>query len=240
MRHGMELGADDYLPKPFTLEALYAAVEARLRKAQALRLAAEKNLAELRANISLMLPHEMRTPLNGILAYGEILSVEANSLPSKEVSEMGQAIYDSGKRLERLIENFLIYAQIEMLGADPQKLKALRGQPASFPAELVAEHAQAQARMAGRTPDLLLELADAPMGISADYLAKIVDELVQNAFKFSLSGTVVSVRLSSSPQGLSLAITDHGRGFSPTRSAKSAPTCNSIASSTNNKAWAWA
>ena len=215
MRRGMELGADDYLPKPFTLEALYAAVEARLRKAQTLRLAAEKNLAELRANISLMLPHEMRTPLNGILAYGEILSVEANSLPSKEVSEMGQAIYDSGKRLERLIENFLIYAQIEMLGADPQKLKALRGQPASFPAELVAEHAQAQARMAGRTPDLLLELADAPMGISADYLAKIVDELVQNAFKFSLSGTVVSVRLSSSPQGLSLAITDHGRGFSP-------------------------
>ena len=27
MRHGMELGADDYLPKPFTIEALYAAVE---------------------------------------------------------------------------------------------------------------------------------------------------------------------------------------------------------------------
>ena len=26
MRHGMELGADDYLPKPFTIEALYAAV----------------------------------------------------------------------------------------------------------------------------------------------------------------------------------------------------------------------
>src|SRR5258708_4796233 len=37
MRHGMELGADDYLPKPFTIEALYAAVEARLKKATALR-----------------------------------------------------------------------------------------------------------------------------------------------------------------------------------------------------------
>ncbi len=34
MRHGMELGADDYLPKPFTTEALYAAVDARLKKAQ--------------------------------------------------------------------------------------------------------------------------------------------------------------------------------------------------------------
>jgi DNA-binding response OmpR family regulator len=42
MRHGMELGADDYLPKPFTIEALYAAVEARLKKVNALRHEAEK------------------------------------------------------------------------------------------------------------------------------------------------------------------------------------------------------
>ena len=81
MRHGMELGADDYLPKPFTIEELYAAVEARLKKAQALRQEAEKKLADLRDNISLMLPHELRTPLNGILAYGEILAAEAATLP---------------------------------------------------------------------------------------------------------------------------------------------------------------
>src|SRR5271156_7215537 len=37
MRHGMELGADDYLHKPFTIEVLYAAVEARLKKSQAVR-----------------------------------------------------------------------------------------------------------------------------------------------------------------------------------------------------------
>src|SRR5436309_811830 len=81
MRHGMELGADDYLPKPFTIEALYAAVETRLKKAQTLRDEAEKKLADLRDNISMMLPHELRTPLNGILAYGEILSTDASSLP---------------------------------------------------------------------------------------------------------------------------------------------------------------
>ena len=62
MRHGMELGADDYLPKPFTIEALYAAVEARLKKADVVRLEAEKKLADLRENLSMMLPHELRTP----------------------------------------------------------------------------------------------------------------------------------------------------------------------------------
>ena len=214
MRHGMELGADDYLPKPFSLDALFGAVEARLKKAEAMRQAAQKHLEDLRANISLMLPHEMRTPLNGILAYGEMLSARAVSLPPEEVAEMGQVIYDSGKRLERLIENFLIYAQIEMLSADAQRLDRLGAETTSHPAKLVSEHAQAQADLAGRTPDLQLDLADSPVGISAAYLAKIVDELVQNAFKFSLPGTAVSIRLFPAPKGLALAITDHGRGFS--------------------------
>jgi signal transduction histidine kinase len=214
MRHGMELGADDYLPKPFSIEGLYAAVEARLKKAQALRQEAEKKLADLRDNLSLMLPHELRTPLNGILAYGEILAAEASTLPAKEIAEMGQVIHDSGKRLERLIENFLIYAQIELLGADVQKLNTLRQKQTRFPAKLIEEHALHQAQAANRADDLVLELVDQPVPISEDYLGKIVDELVQNAFKFSDSGKRVSVTLSGSPNGVLLAVTDQGRGFS--------------------------
>jgi signal transduction histidine kinase len=214
MRHGMELGADDYLPKPFTIDGLYAAVDARLKKAQTLREEAERKLADLRDNISLMLPHEMRTPLNGILAYGEILAAEAGTLPAGEVAEMGKVIHDSGKRLERLIENFLIYAQMELLGADAHKVSALRQKQTRSPARLIEEHARGQARAADRADDLALELADLPMPISEDYLARIVDELVQNAFKFSERGRPVSVTLSSTPNGVVLSVTDRGRGFS--------------------------
>jgi len=214
MRHGMELGADDYLPKPFTIDGLYAAVEARLKKAQTLREEAEKKLAHLRDNISLMLPHELRTPLNGILAYGEVLATEAATLPASEVAEMGQVIRDSGKRLERLIENFLIYAQIELLGADAQKIAALRQKQTVFPAKLIEDHARNQAQAASRTEDLVLDLADVAVPISEDYLAKIVDELVQNAFKFSESGKRVGVALSATPNSLILSVADRGRGFS--------------------------
>jgi signal transduction histidine kinase len=210
----MELGADDYLPKPFTIEGLYAAVEARLKKAQALRQEAEKKLSDLRDNLTLMLPHELRTPLNGILAYGEILAAEADTLPAREIAEMGQVIHDSGKRLERLVENFLIYAQIELLGADAQKISALRQKQTQSPARLIEEHAQGQARTAKRSDDLALDLADHPVPMSEGYLAKIVDELVQNAFKFSEAGKRVSVTLSASPTGVVLAVTDQGRGFS--------------------------
>jgi signal transduction histidine kinase len=214
MRHGMELGADDYLPKPFSIEALYAAVEARLKKAQAVREEAEKKLADLRDNISLMLPHELRTPLNGILAYGEILSSEAATLPPEEVAEMGHVIHQSGRRLERLIENFLIYAQIELLGTDPQKLSALRKKQTRSPAALVQKQARSQAQQLNREGDLSLRLEDHPIAISEDYLAKIVDEVVQNAFKFSEKGARVSVTLVPAAGSVILTVSDHGRGFS--------------------------
>src|SRR6266550_5522604 len=214
MRHGMELGADDYLPKPFTIEALYAAVEARLKKATALRHEAEKKLADLRDNISMMLPHEMRTPLNGILAFGEILASEAATLPAEEVADMGRSIHDSGKRLERSIENFLIYSQLELLRADPQKVNALRLKRTESPAAVIERHARTQAELARRPADLALDLGDKPVPISEEYLGKIIDELVQNAFKFSSAGTTVKVALGDLPNGLALTIADQGRGFS--------------------------
>jgi two-component system sensor histidine kinase/response regulator len=215
MRHGMELGADDYLPKPFTIEGLYAAVEARLKKAEALRDAAEKKLADLRDNISMMLPHELRTPLNGILAYGEILSNDAATLQPAEIAEMGQIINESGRRLERLIENFLIYSQIELIGADPQRTSALRKKQTQSPKKVVADRASYQAQSAGRAADLTLELADKPVAISEEYLSKIVDELVHNAFKFSKAGTAVKVMISpaASDDRMSMTISDLGRGL---------------------------
>jgi signal transduction histidine kinase len=214
MRHGMELGADDYLPKPFTIDALYGAVDARLKKAHAIQQHAEKKLADLRDNISLMLPHELRTPLNGILAYAELLSSEAGNLPAPEIAEMGQVIYNSGKRLEHLVENFLIYAQLELLSGDSHKINSLRARQTISPARMVEQRARAQAELARRREDLSLQIEDVPVPMSEEYLARIVDELVQNGFKFSEAGSSVSVSLGCSNGNVVLTVRDHGRGFS--------------------------
>jgi two-component system, sensor histidine kinase and response regulator len=214
MRHGMELGADDYLPKPFTTDGLYAAVDARLKKAQTVRDEAERKLAHLRDNISLMLPHELRTPLNGILAYGEILAADAGKLKPAEIAEMGHVVHQSGKRLERLIENFLIYAQLELVAADPNNVNALRTGRTDHPAALIEKHATAQAAFANRSSDLSFALTDMPMPMAEEYLSKVVDELAQNAFKFSEPGTPVRLALEDGFNALTLTISDKGRGFS--------------------------
>jgi signal transduction histidine kinase len=213
MRHGMELGADDYLPKPFTIEALYAAVDTRLKKAQTLREDAEKKLSDLRDNISMMLPHELRTPLNGILAYGEILTTDAATLKPEEIAEMGQTIHESGKRLERLVENFLIYSQIQVMETDPQRTSALRKKQTPFPRRIIETRAMQQAQAFKRLGDLTMDLADKAVAISDEYLDKIVDELVHNAFKFSKAATGIQISLFPSDGVLVMSITDHGSGL---------------------------
>lgn len=214
MRHGMELGADDYLPKPFKVDELYATVNARLNKAKTIRDEAEKKLSLLRSQISLMMPHEMRTPLNGIISNAEMLADAADTLDPQTIAEMSREICQSGQRLERLIENFLIYAQLELVASDPQNVAALRSAKAEHAAEIARDEAIAQADHAGRIHDLVINLADAPLAMAKEYFRKIVMELVQNAFKFSENGKRVHVNLNAVGDQIELSVRDDGRGFS--------------------------
>ena len=214
MRHGMELGADDYLPKPFKVDELYATVNARLRKARTVRDEAEKKLTLLRSQISLMLPHEMRTPLNGIISNAELLADSADALDPQTIAEMSREICQSGQRLERLIENFLIYAQLEIVGTDPNGVAALRSARAEKAAELVRGTAAMVAEKARRGQNLILEAGAMTLPMADDYLKKIVTELVENAFKFSEAGTPVMVTLKMAGGDIELAVRDAGRGFS--------------------------
>ena len=217
MRQGMALGADDYLPKPFKIDELYTAVEARLKKVKTVRDQAEQKLSHLRKQISFALPHELRTPLNGIISNAELLAGNTElPLPAAEIAVMGKEISQSGQRLERLIENFLAYAQIELLATDPQGVSELREVRILKPSEAVKATACQIADRAGRLSDLVVETSGAPLalGIAEDYFKKIVTELVQNAFKFSENSSPVRVRLAAVGGETELAVRDAGRGFS--------------------------
>jgi two-component system, sensor histidine kinase and response regulator len=61
---------------------------------------------------------------------------------------------------------------------------------------------------------LKIETADMPVPMSGEYFSKVVNELVQNAFKFSGAGSPVQVRLAETFNGVELSVTDQGRGFS--------------------------
>lgn len=222
MREGMNRGADDYLPKPFSVDSLLSAVQARLQKQQTLRQQAEQKLEELRASITLALPHELRTPLHGIIGGAQVLRDDVEAMSVQEIREFAGIIHESGKRLHRLTENFLIYAQIEMLARDPHQVARLKSEQARTPASVIEQVVHLGAERHGRRQDLHLELEPArcgPVAISEDYLGKILDELVDNAFKFSVAGDRVTVGAQTVTGGLRLTIRDEGVGMDVQRVA---------------------
>ncbi|MEG4485666.1 response regulator [Microcoleus sp. D2_18a_B4] len=213
VRTGMELGADDYITKPCTPQELLKAIAIRLEKQKTISRQSQKTLDELRTNISMSLPHELRTPLNAILGFSELILSEYQVLEESDILEMIGQIQTSGHRLYRLIQNFLLYAELEIAATNPERLKEMRNSEFSCVKSLLSQKARQQAKHANRTDDLQLNLQDSSVAIDSVRLAKIVEELLDNAFKFSLEGTPVLLSSLVENQTFILSVKDQGRGL---------------------------
>jgi signal transduction histidine kinase len=214
MREGMILGADDYLTKPFEIDELLDAVNVRLDRQAAHEEETEEKLNELRSNIILILPHEVRTPLVGLMGYADYLIDHLSELETEEISEMLKRIKKGGQRLYHLVENYLLYAQIEMLKTDKTTQEGLNEYYISMPKETIAQHASYAARNAKREKDLILTLSGAvEVQIAEESFAKIIEELFDNAFKFSKPNTPVTISAAPEANFYVLRVSDCGRGM---------------------------
>jgi two-component system sensor histidine kinase/response regulator len=223
VRRGMELGADDYLTKPFTHAELMAAVNTRLEKQAELQRQSDKKLNELRGNLTLALPHELRTPLNGIMGLATLMMDDYAIMPPEEVLESARFIHESALRLHRLIENFLILSQIELMASESKKIQIPPNLAPIAVEQLVPEWIRSVAARHKRDTDLVLEVRPAKVLIPPENLQKIVEELVDNAFKFSEAGKPVSVSAAVANKTFQFSVTDKGRGMTPEQISKVAP-----------------
>ncbi|WP_066377018.1 MULTISPECIES: response regulator [unclassified Anabaena] len=219
-RQAMAMGADDYIIKPFTRHELLAAIAGRLEKQTTIHLETQKKLDNLRNSIALSLPHEMRTPLNGILGFSQILIEESETLDSQSIREMAESIYYSGERLFRLIQNFLLYAELEIIASDPQQIKSLQSATTKFPTLSLINIITERVKKADREADLQLDLCSCHVKISLEKMSKIVEELIDNAVKFSSIGSLIQVTSQCINNTLVLSFIDRGRGITAEQMAE--------------------
>lgn len=214
-RQGMEEGADDYLTKPFTRSELLGAIDIRLKKQQVVEEKYQSQFDELRNNLTLSLPHELRTPLNGIIASSELLIDDFSEMSAAEVQETLQDINLSAHRLYRLIQNFLLYADLQLIARDPERKSLLQKGVVESPKSTIIQVAEKVANKSQymRRSDLFFNLVDVPVKITANALQKLVEELVDNAFKFSEVGTPVEIISQDLGDRYLIEFKDNGRGM---------------------------
>jgi len=212
-RRAMNLGADDYINKPIQPDDLLHAIQSRLAKYAAAEKRTQDKLDELRRNVVYLLPHEFRTPLTSVLGYADLLIDSQNSLTPAEINEYALSIRRAGERLERLIENYLLYSELDLLLADSEEAQALRQVWSSSTQYLITEAATQTAQQARRQTTLRLAVVDARVAMADPYLRKIVTELVDNALKFSRSNQAVEVTGEIQGAFYQLTVLDHGSGM---------------------------
>jgi signal transduction histidine kinase len=230
---GFEVGAVDYVTKPFQYTEVVARVKAHLTIRQLQRNLHAQNIQlqellekerkslererkmvdDLRLNLSLSLPHELRTPLSAILGFCQLLEKIKGLPPSSKVFEYARRIHKNGLRLYRLVENSLLYAHLKLLKYTPDERRSWQSEGTVDAKPFITAVAEHMAEEVYREEDLVLELEDARVRVTPGNFEKILVELLNNAFKFSESGSRIRIKTTVNRHLCIVSITDHGRGM---------------------------
>lgn len=189
---------------------LEAQLRARTAAAQEARHAAE-DAAAARARFLAMMSHEMRTPLNGVMGFADLLAARPG-LDAEAVRQAGK-IRESADGLLMLVEDILDFARGEgLLSPEPLDLGEAVTQ-AMGPSRAAAEAAGLVLTIDNRLP------AEARYLCDRRALRQALHPLIANAVKFTDEGGV-SVRVEADGDGVVLRVSDTGCGIAPDQHAR--------------------
>jgi PAS domain S-box-containing protein len=172
----------------------------------------ERMKTEFLSNIS----HELRTPLTPIKGFSALL--RSRELPADRTRGFAEEIHTAANQMERVISQLVNFATI---GAGRLTLDPVPTEPRTLVDEAVARW---RARVDG-THRIVRRVAKGlpPVPVDRGYLDQSLDELLDNAVKYSPTGGTIRVAASlddaanAGAPRLRLAITDEGVGIPPDR-----------------------
>lgn len=166
--------------------------------------AADRDRAAFLAAVS----HELRSPLNAILGFADILAEEVDGPLDPSASEEVEQIRGSGKHLHELINDILEFSALE---SGQLKLSRTQVDLTQLATEVVRE----AAGLVAQRPVRLRVVAGGPVLADADpkRMRQVLTNLVGNAAKFTMRGEV-AVHVRAEGRHALLAVTDTGPGIS--------------------------
>ena len=213
MRQGMILGADDYITKPFNVDLLIKSIESRLFKEKNRKESEKKRLETLQYNISSAIPHELFTPLNGIIGLSSLMKDPDFKNDENNISEFASKIFDSGNRLLATLQKFIYYTEIELLLNNDEKKVSLKEEITETGEHELEEQSHIIAQKFNRESDIELNIKSFNAKIAAFHFEIIIANILDNAFKFSNNRDKVKVNIELDESHVHITVIDNGIGF---------------------------
>ncbi len=221
LSHGLSLGANDYIVKPFNMEVLSARIETQLRAKRLLDQVHKQNKELERLNTSIneflgMASHDLRTPASVIeLIASTLLDETAGPLTEIQKSLLTK-LYQQTRYMNQLLNDLLSLAHIAsgkiVLHLQQENINLLLKENLSALTFLAKNKSIAITLTVDATlPDVPLDKAR---------FTQIVDNIISNAIKFTPPGGKISVKTSKSiatheKKWACISISDTGVGMDP-------------------------
>lgn len=213
----MEAGAHDTVAHPLSAEALRTTILRQYERTQIIHKEVQRTMHDVALRISSVLPHEFRTPLNGLIGFINLLRQDA--LREDEKPMAYRYLETSIHRLHQTAEKFLLYAELEQLNLDDQILdisSPSSGQFATYGmTSLTTEIAHDTLAMFDRVQDVSFYMDDSEYAVQmrAQHIRFVITELITNACKFSEPQTPIHLTMKHDATVCTLMIHDRGYGF---------------------------
>jgi signal transduction histidine kinase len=218
VRYGYDLGADQYLTKPFEPEDLLSAVESRLRRMAEIEAATQDQVEQTKEQILAYLGHELRTPLSYVYGYLCLIEDGHATMDGETLNEMLRDMRLGTDRLIKLVEDLMLLTYIDS-GLIGQDIARRRG-PVVVADKI--RNVTGDLRSRAEQKDIAITTVAPPdLTVSGvdEYVQDIIHRLIDNAVKFGKPGGRVWVRVDGSKEGVAVSVRDDGIGIAPEQQA---------------------
>jgi two-component system, sensor histidine kinase and response regulator len=212
-RKGMNLGAEDYIRKPFTIDEVIKSVEARFKKinkrTEQVKNYSDNSTYELARLIN---SHNIRSSVNIILGMSGILkNISSDNIDADDLKSTLGYIEQSGWQLISSINNLYYYELTKLKRPDFLEIGPFEeGDTLSSKTNfLVSKYG----KLYNREKDFNLNIVGEKISFSLSVFDYIIEELILNAVKFTALHTKIIIDVFSDNYILKIKIQDNGGGF---------------------------
>ena len=162
----------------------------------------EKTKNELITNIA----HDLRTPLTSIIGYLELLNLRSD-LPAEQRSQYTNIAYTKSKKLQKLIEDLFGFTK---LNYGKIAMKVVKLDIVKLLSQLVDEF-YPNFTEKGLEWSLISNVNSAEISADGELLARLFDNLINNAIKYGADGKRIDIKLNATPEAVTIAVINYGK-----------------------------